>query len=434
MRRQTAFVSILTTACLLAAGAAFAAPADAQRGDLSELREKIRGLKDDISHGEASRTEVADDLADTEKAISSAQRKLHDIANQREVIETHIAALQTEQAQSETRLAALHKRLGDTVFRMYVEGGQSGARRFLSGDNPNQLARDAYYLEQIARQRKHEIDEARASAARIQALSAQAEAQKAQLVALENERAGEQARLEAERRKHRQVLESISGKLQSQRKEMASMQRDEARMEQLIRGLERIAREQAEARARAEAKAAAEAQARAREQAQAAARQSSQTASRQSSSSSAQRPTPAATAAAETFSGFSKRKGALSWPVHGPVKGRFGSARAEGGTNWHGIFIRSASGTPVRAIAPGKIVFADWMRGFGNLVIVDHGDGYMSVYGNNDSILRSTGDTVAAGDSLATVGSSGGQDESGLYFEIRYRGQPQDPARWLAEK
>ncbi|WP_385918814.1 murein hydrolase activator EnvC family protein [Uliginosibacterium paludis] len=103
-------------------------------------------------------------------------------------------------------------------------------------------------------------------------------------------------------------------------------------------------------------------------------------------------------------------------------------------TNWHGVFIKAESGVEVRAVAAGKVVFADWLRGFGNVVILDHGEGYMTVYGNNDSLLRNPGDTVRTAEALATVGSSGGQDESGLYFEIRHRGQPQDPAKWMAAK
>lgn len=121
----------------------------------------------------------------------------------------------------------------------------------------------------------------------------------------------------------------------------------------------------------------------------------------------------------------------LTAPVRGTVQGRFGVDRPDGGV-WRGIVLRTAAGTPVKVVAPGTVVYASWLRGFGNLIIVDHGKQYMTVYAYNQSLLKQVGDTVAAGEAIATVGSTGGQVESGLYFEIRYRGTPVDPAQWLA--
>jgi septal ring factor EnvC (AmiA/AmiB activator) len=128
---------------------------------------------------------------------------------------------------------------------------------------------------------------------------------------------------------------------------------------------------------------------------------------------------------------FASLRGKLRLPVRGDIAGRFGSARAEGGTNWKGVFIRAAEGAEVKAIAAGAVVFSDWLRGFGNLLIVDHGDDFLSIYGNNESLLAAVGSNVTAGQSVATVGNSGGNPESGLYFELRHRGQPFDPLKWV---
>ena len=117
-------------------------------------------------------------------------------------------------------------------------------------------------------------------------------------------------------------------------------------------------------------------------------------------------------------------------PARGVVSNRFGSPRQEGST-WKGLFIRAGAGSEVKAIAGGRVVFADWMRGFGNLLIVDHGSSYLSIYGNNDALLKQLGDTVKGGDTVASVGNSGGNPESGLYFELRHRGQPLDPLKWV---
>jgi septal ring factor EnvC (AmiA/AmiB activator) len=127
---------------------------------------------------------------------------------------------------------------------------------------------------------------------------------------------------------------------------------------------------------------------------------------------------------------FRQLKGRLRLPVAGELAARFGSPREGAGISSKGVFIRARSGQDVRAVAPGRVVFADWLRGFGNLVIVDHGEGYLSLYGNNEALLHRAGDEVRTGEALATVGASGGAEESGLYFELRFRGKPFDPLSW----
>ena len=125
-------------------------------------------------------------------------------------------------------------------------------------------------------------------------------------------------------------------------------------------------------------------------------------------------------------------KHGLPMPVRGQVQGRFGVDRPDGGV-WRGVVLRAPEGTPVKAVAPGTVVYAEWLRGFGNLIIVDHGQQYLTVYAYNQSLLKRVGDPVGGGDTIALVGATGGQVESGLYFEIRHRGAPVDPAQWLAQ-
>ena len=127
---------------------------------------------------------------------------------------------------------------------------------------------------------------------------------------------------------------------------------------------------------------------------------------------------------------FAALRGQLRLPVKGTIAGRFGSPRAEGGASWKGVFIRAAEGTGVKAVAAGAVVFSDWLRGFGNLLIIDHGDDFLSVYGNNEALLATVGASVRSGEAVATVGNSGGNPDSGLYFELRHRGQPFDPLKW----
>ena len=120
--------------------------------------------------------------------------------------------------------------------------------------------------------------------------------------------------------------------------------------------------------------------------------------------------------------------------MRGELTGRFGAPRGAAGTEAKGVFIRAPEGEPVKAVAGGQVVYADWMRGFGNLMIVDHGSSYLTIYGNNDALLRQVGDSVRGGDVVASVGNSGGNPETGLYFELRHQGQPLDPLKWVSLK
>ena len=131
-------------------------------------------------------------------------------------------------------------------------------------------------------------------------------------------------------------------------------------------------------------------------------------------------------------------KGKVPLPVQGTVTARFGSPRrgdvGAAGPSWKGIFIRAPAGADVKAVGTGQVVFADWLRGFGNLLVIDHGDGYLSIYGNNESLLRNAGDRIAVGDTVASVGNTGGNDTPGLYFELRFQGRPFDPLSWVAAR
>jgi septal ring factor EnvC (AmiA/AmiB activator) len=129
---------------------------------------------------------------------------------------------------------------------------------------------------------------------------------------------------------------------------------------------------------------------------------------------------------------FAALRGRLALPVRGELANRFGSPRQGGGVVWKGLLIAAGTGEAVRAIAAGRVVFADWLRGFGNLLIIDHGDSYMSLYGYNETLYRQLGDVVRGGERIAAVGQSGGHPDSGLYFEMRHEGRPFDPLTWVS--
>ena len=131
---------------------------------------------------------------------------------------------------------------------------------------------------------------------------------------------------------------------------------------------------------------------------------------------------------------FASRAGQLPWPIQGRFVASFGSSRNQGDLKWNGVLISSQYGDPVRAVSHGRVVFSDWLQGFGFITILDHGNGYMTLYGHNESLFKQAGDWVAAGEVIATVGDSGGHSRPALYFEVRERGKPVDPRKWCSER
>lgn len=131
---------------------------------------------------------------------------------------------------------------------------------------------------------------------------------------------------------------------------------------------------------------------------------------------------------------FSKQRGKLYWPAKGKVKNLYDHWRSVGKVKWQGNIIKAKEGAPVHTISNGRIAYSDWLRGYGLITIIDHGDGYMSLYGHNQTLLKEVGDWVENNEIIATVGSSGGLKSVGLYFEIRHNGKPSNPSRWCKKQ
>ncbi len=222
------------------------------------------------------------------------------------------------------------------------------------------------------------------------------------------------------RKERQQTLAKLNSDFSSREQKLQARRQEQAQFERVLKTIEetlaRQAREAEEARQRALL---AERQ---RQQQQ----QQSQTGASTAPSG------PLVSSAGGNFGGpFSQAKGKLPWPVDGRLVARYGTPRGgDARTKWDGVLIGASAGSQVRAVHGGRVVFADWLRGSGLLVILDHGNGYLSLYGHNQSLLKDAGDMVAAGDPIATVGNSGGQETPALYFAIRQQGRPSDPAQW----
>lgn len=384
-----------------------------KKSDLSDVRNQIETLRNEMAAAEGTRAAAVDQLKDAERDISATQRSLHLLGEQRADLQTTLRNLNAQSRELDIRLHKQQTQLGELINRQYLYGNPDALRLLLNGDDPNRVARDLYYLSLIAHARQRLLNEIDNTLQRMRTLADDTREHAAKIADVEAQQKEQQSKLLAQRARHKAALEKISTKIAMQRREISTLQRDEKQLTQLITRLTKIITTKPKARKTAPPSSG---------------ERASENTAQQAPELSNQH-TPEATPSAS----FAKLKGKLRLPVKGIVGNRFGAMRQEG-SSWKGLFIRASAGSEIKVIAGGRIVFADWMRGFGNLLIVDHGDSYLSIYGNNDALLKQVGDTVHGGDTIATVGNSGGNPESGLYFEIRYQGQALDPLSWTNTK
>ena len=431
------------------------AAAEAQRAG---IQQKLTALKKEISRTESEKDDAADTLAESEEAISNANRALRDL-NQ-ETLETNVRLqdLAGEQERLAQTIVGQKKQLSALLREHYVAGNEDRIKLLLSGDNPNRINRDLQMMAYVSQAQAKLLAALNANLAQVEANKEKVENAKVELEEIAEEQRDQKAVLEKEKARRAALLNELSGKLVAQRKQAENLQRDEQRMSGLVDKLTRLIREQAEAErkrqeALAAARAKAKAEAEARAQARAAAKAERERLAREAAKAGKPAPKPLppepeepkvaeqpaqeerkpdiSLAPAAPAGAFASMKGRLSSPVSGTIAARFGAKRGGDGPSWKGMFIKAPEGTEVRAVALGRVVHSGWMRGFGNLIIVDHGGDYLSIYANNQTLLKRLGDAVRAGEPIASAGNTGGNEESGLYFELRHLGKAFDPASWI---
>ena len=367
------------------------------RDELKEVRDRIEALKKQLSESEGSKAEAADALKDSERAVSETSRKVYQLSGQRREVNTALSRLQTRARAVEDSIADEQETLGRLLYQQYVAGQSDAIKLILNGEDPNDIARQLHYLSYVSRARADLLASLRENLASLDKLTGEARRKSQELHALQSEETLQMRRLEKEKAERQRVYAKVSDHIEQSRKQLSTLKRDEERLTQL---LERLARE--------------------------AARKEKKSGKRIKNQ---QLPN------SDTGSGpFRELKGRLRLPVIGELMNRFGGQRQDSGLSWKGLFISAKPGRDVKAVAGGRVVYADWLRGFGNLLILDHGDGYMSLYGNNESLLKQVGEQTRAGDTIAATGNSGGNPDSGLYFELRYQGKPFDPIPWVTLK
>jgi murein hydrolase activator len=387
---------------------------ESKKSELDALKQRLQSLQHEFRAAEEHRTEAADELRQSERNISEAMRQLRELEQEQRRANAELTALQEASAATEKRIEQQQESLSEAIRAAHQRGQSDALKLMLSGRDPNQTARDLRYLASLSRAQLELIESLKTDLAKLEQLKTEASNKSAILAELREARLKEQKKLQSERNEREKLLSKLAAQIKKQRSEIATLKRDEQRMTQLVERLNRLVAEKA-----------------AREKA---AREKAAKSAKAPTKSAAGRPLGVNTRTPEPFQTdkpFSRLKGSLHLPVKGELMNRFGTPREEGGVSWKGLFIRATQGSVVKAIAAGQVVFSEWLRGFGNLIIVDHGEGYMSLYSNNESLYKQVGDLVQPGDAIASVGNSGGQSNSGLYFEMRHQSRPINPMHWV---
>jgi len=405
MRRS---VVAVTCAALLVAGLALPAFAQNSREaerKLEKIQKELKSVSAERRKIEGQRGSATRQLREADEKVGESNRRLRELETRMAKEQVALASLQEQRAQLQERMGAQRQELAQLLRAAYLQGQDAPLKLLLAQDRVADGNRMLAYYGYLQRDRTRRI--------------AELDAQLRELTDVEQ--AIVQRRSELDRT--RQAQRSQLGKLQSARKERASLvaKLDERYQDRSTRerelgrdaaGLEQVLKKLRAAAAKAEAQRRAAAERAARETAEA-------------GKDAPQRRKPTVVAKAPA-----PQVGGLGWPVSGALLAGFGGTMPDGRDS-DGLLIAAAAGTPVKAVAEGTVVYAEWMTGYGLLLIVDHGNGYMSLYAHNDALLKDVGDTVKRGDSVATVGTSGGNGRAALYFELRRNGAPVNPGTWL---
>lgn len=373
--------------CLLLGAAALAQAPDAgltkvKEQELEEVRAQISALKKSMDRRAAERDKITASLQSAEVRIAEKHINLAELERQRAFSEREKAKLESRLAEREAQLEIENDQLVAQVRAVYTNGGQERIKLLLNQRDPAELGRLLTYYKYMSDYRGANIEVVTELIRALAELRAAAAAEEDRIVRLARARTAELAELNAAQTKRRQLLVSLNTQIKSEGTEIERLAAEEKDLARLIAELTSILSDYP---------------------------------------ITSEEP-------------FSHLKGRLTWPVAGRLLHDYGQPRASGALKWRGVVLAAQRGREVRAVYHGRVVFADWLAGMGLLVIVDHGEGYMSLYGYNETILKSTGDWVAPGDAIATVGESGGQSQVGLYFELRKGTRPIDPRQWISRQ
>ncbi|HEB56415.1 MAG TPA: hypothetical protein ENI98_08940 [Gammaproteobacteria bacterium] len=337
-------------------------------------------MRDELAKTRKLHNSVQQTLSKIEIRISQQSRNLHQLSRKLRAGRKKLFTLKKDRRREEQKLAAQRKLLGKQIRSAFMIGRQEYLKLILNQQDPALFGRTLVYYDYLNQARSEQIDRVQVALEKIQKLGTRIKLESKKFRQTQAKRRAEKKALEKTYRARALVLARLNRKIKNKNQQLAQMSADEKRLEDLLQAINRAM--------------------------------------------------PDIFAEVDRQKSFAAYRGKLIWPVQGKVKKLFGKRRRAGKLKWNGVMIMAAKGRAVHAISHGRVAYADWLRGYGLLLIIDHGDGYMSLYGHNQSLYMETGDWVNANEIIGEVGDSGGQQSSGLYFEIRYKGKPTNPSRW----
>ncbi len=347
---------------------------------LSRLKAKIEKIRKAIEVKENSKSSYNQQLRAIEKKIGLLDRQLRDTSRQIRARESELETLNKDKQQIQSSIRLQNDELAAQLHAAYTLGREERIKLLFSQQDPQVLQRNLTYYEYFSRYRIELIEAGRSSFEKLLKTENQISEAKQALVKARNEQRRQYAELDDDREQRKGIIARLDVELKKQGRHLSALEEDAEELKKLIDSLTDILTEIPDP------------------------------------PSSQQK--------------FADLRGKLAWPAKGDVRNLYGKPKPPSNLRWQGVIVEAPQGNNVRAVSHGRVAFADWLRGMGNLVIIDHGQGYLSLYGHNQAIYKSAGEWVEAGDIIASIGNSGGHKTPGVYFEIRRQGKPQNPARW----
>ena len=372
-------IAVLVCQCLFMPPLMATSAADTE-AKLTRLKQTIAALNADLNQDLLSRDSVTRELRRKEQGVGKIITALRAIDRQLVAKRELLGNLRREQSESRAQLRARRFILAAQIRTAYALGRKDQLQILLNQDDPSLFSRALAYHHYFAKARATQVRSLQAQLERLSEVGTRIDAETSALEHLQAEQTRQLAELERESRAREVLLQKLSARIVTREQRLERLGEDQRKLEQL---LTRIATE-----------------------------------------------FEAIPVITEDLESFADQRARLSWPIDGDVRHRFGTPREGGYLTWQGVLLAASPGQRVHTIFHGRVAFAEWLRGFGLLMIIDHGDGYMSLYGHNQALFKELGDWVATGEMIATVGSSGGRSQSGLYFEVRYQGAPKNPSVW----
>lgn len=403
----------LIIACLGLMPAAQADERKATQQHIEQVKKDIQELQNLLKKTHGDRSAAEQQLKKTEESMGELESRIRQMEEQLKKNQAELEQLGRQERGLQQQRLRQQEHIALQGRAAYQAGQQEPLRLLLNQQQPGHLHHNMVYYQYMHKARMDQVQTYNTTIAQLAELQHNITSQQAAIKTQTQNLLADRQKLEEMRQQRKQAVAKLAKQQQQQQQQLDSKKKDQQELNALLKTIEEtLARQAYEERQR-------------QERALAIARQQQN----QSQSSDSQ-----ITQVSSTYShpggNFDKARGKLAWPVSGSIIARFGSARGDSRSQWDGVLIQAAEGTQVQAIHPGRVVFADWLRGVGQLIIIDHGNGYLTLYGHNQNLLSAAGDTVAAGQPIATVGNTGGQAQTALYFGIRKQGKALDPGQW----